>query len=81
MRAGDLDYRPPILVRIGSQAAFKCGRQYPDSRRKEHQVANPKTLNDWKKAVGRFEASGLTVGTDAGCPDSPPFVKNIWPGP
>ena len=23
-------------------------------------MANPKTLNDWKKAVGRFEASGLT---------------------
>ena len=23
----------------------------------------------------------LSVGTDAGCPDSPPFVKNIWPGP
>jgi len=28
MRAGDLDYRPPILVRIGSGVAFKCGRQY-----------------------------------------------------
>jgi len=26
----------------------------------EHQMANPKTPNDWKKAIGRFEASGLT---------------------
>ena len=30
MRAGDLDYRPPILVRIGSGVAFKSGRQYQE---------------------------------------------------
>ena len=30
---------------------------------------------------GAPSVAGSAVGTDAGCPDSPPFVKNIWPGP